>query len=68
MREVAHLETQQEDEVAVEVARMPERHLEERLANSILVVVAEVSGDQADALRYPLAQRSSVGDRLLPEC
>lgn len=43
VREVAHLETQQEDEVAVEVARMPERHLEERLADSILVVVAEVA-------------------------
>ena len=42
-REVTHLETQQEDEVAAEVARMPERHLAERLASAILVVVAEVT-------------------------
>jgi hypothetical protein len=42
-REVTHLETQQEDEVAAEVARLPERHLAERLAGAILVVVAEVT-------------------------
>jgi hypothetical protein len=45
-REVAHLETQQEDEVAAEVARIPERHLAERLADSILVAVAEVTETQ----------------------
>jgi hypothetical protein len=42
-REIAHMETQHEDEVAAEVARMPERHLAERLADSILVVVADVA-------------------------
>src|SRR5947208_8855737 len=43
VREVTHLATQQEDEVAAEVARLPERHLAERLASAILVVVAEVT-------------------------
>ena len=43
VRELAHLETHQEDEVIAEVARMPERHLAERLADSTLVVVAEVA-------------------------
>jgi hypothetical protein len=42
-REVARMETQQEDEVAAEVARLPERHLAERLADSTLVVLAEVA-------------------------
>lgn len=42
-REVARMETQQEDEVAGEVARLPERHLAERLADSTLVVLAEVA-------------------------
>jgi len=42
-REVAHLEMHQEDEVVAEVARLPERHLAERLAGAIVVVVAEVT-------------------------
>ena len=42
-REVARMETQQEDGVAAEVARLPERHLVERLADSTLVVLAEVA-------------------------
>ena len=42
-REVARMETQQEDGVAAEVARLPERHLAERLADSTLVVLAEVA-------------------------
>jgi hypothetical protein len=42
-REVAHVNPQQEDEVAGEVARLPERHLAERLATAMLVLVAEVS-------------------------
>ena len=37
------METQQEDGVAAEVARLPERHLAERLADSTLVVLAEVA-------------------------
>lgn len=41
-REVAHVHAQQEDEVAAEVARLPERHLAERLASAILVLAAEV--------------------------
>ena len=43
VREVARIETQQEDGVAAEVARLPERHLAERLADSTLVVLAEVA-------------------------
>jgi hypothetical protein len=42
-REVSHVNPQQEDEVAGEVARLPERHLAERLASAMLVLVAEVS-------------------------
>jgi hypothetical protein len=42
VREVAHLDVQQEDSVAAEVARLPERHLADRLADAALVVVAEV--------------------------
>jgi hypothetical protein len=41
-REVTHLEAQLEDEVAAEVARLPERHLEDRVASALLVVVAEI--------------------------
>jgi len=43
VREVAHLNAQQEDSVAAEVARMPERHLADRLTDAALVVVAEVT-------------------------
>jgi hypothetical protein len=42
-REVAHLNPQREDEIADEVARLPERHLAERLGSAMLVLVAEVS-------------------------
>lgn len=42
-REVKHLETEQENDVAAEVARVPERHLAERVASAIMIVVAEVS-------------------------
>jgi hypothetical protein len=42
-REVAHLDPQLEDEVATEVARLPERHLAERLSNAILIAVADVT-------------------------
>jgi hypothetical protein len=42
-REVAHLPARQEDDVAAEVERLPERHLAERLASAMLVVMAEVS-------------------------
>lgn len=43
VREVAHLPARQEDAVAAEVERLPERHLAERLASAMLVVMAEVS-------------------------
>ena len=43
VREVAHLPARQEDAVAAEVKRLPERHLAERLASAMLVVMAEVS-------------------------
>lgn len=42
-REVAHVNPQLEKEVTAEVARLPERHLAERLASALLVLVAEVS-------------------------
>jgi hypothetical protein len=42
-REVAHINVQQEAEVAAEVALLPERHLAERLAGAPLVVVAEIT-------------------------
>jgi len=42
IREMAHLETWQEDDVAAEVAQLPQRHLAERLADAVLVVVADV--------------------------
>ena len=38
-REVAHLPARQEDDVAAEVERLPERHLAERLASSAMLVV-----------------------------
>jgi hypothetical protein len=44
VHEVAHLDVQQEDSVAAEVARLPERHLVDRLADSALVVIAAVTG------------------------
>jgi len=44
VHEVAHLDVHQEDSVAAEVARLPERHLVDRLADAGLVVVAEVTG------------------------
>jgi|SRR5882724_7150353 len=44
VREVAHLDARQEDDVAAEVARLPERHLADRLADAVLVVVANVTG------------------------
>jgi hypothetical protein len=43
VREVGHLDVQQEDSVAAEVARLPERHLADRLADAAHVVVAEVT-------------------------
>jgi hypothetical protein len=43
VREVAHVSSRQEADVAAEVARLPERHLAERLASAMLVLVAEVS-------------------------
>jgi hypothetical protein len=43
VRELGHLEMQQEDEVAAEVGRLPTRHLADRVADAILVVVAEVT-------------------------
>jgi hypothetical protein len=44
VHEVAHLDVQQEDSVAAEVARLPERHLADLLADAALVVIAEVTG------------------------
>jgi hypothetical protein len=41
-REVRHLDVRLEDEVAAEVARLPERHLADRVASALLVVVAEI--------------------------
>ncbi|MBZ5653067.1 MAG: hypothetical protein LAO18_21595 [Acidobacteriia bacterium] len=46
VREVAHLNARQEDDVEAEVARLPERHLADRLADAVLVVVAEVTDVQ----------------------
>jgi hypothetical protein len=43
-REVGHVDAGQEAEVSAELARLPERHLAERLANAVLVVIAEVRG------------------------
>lgn len=43
VRELAHLDAEQESRVAEEVARQPERHLSERLEDAVLVVLAEVT-------------------------
>jgi hypothetical protein len=42
-REIGHLEMQLEDDVAAEVSRLPMRHLADRLADALLVAVAEVT-------------------------
>lgn len=41
-REIAHVLPQLEDEVTVEVKLLPERHLADRLADAVLVVIANV--------------------------
>ena len=43
VRELAHVDVVREEEVAKEVARLPERHLANRLADAILVVIADVT-------------------------
>jgi hypothetical protein len=42
-RELAHLDVTNENEVTAEVARLPQRHLAERVAEAVLVVVADVT-------------------------
>jgi hypothetical protein len=42
-REVAHVDAKRENEVTAEVERLPERHLAERVADAVLIVLAEVT-------------------------
>ena len=43
VREIGHLGIQLEDDVAEEVGRLPMRHLADRVADSLLIAVAEVT-------------------------
>ena len=56
-REVAHVNVQQEDDVAGEVALLPERHLAERLSDAVLVVLAEVA--KTEPTRFEIRWRNA---------
>jgi hypothetical protein len=52
VREVGRLDVDQEDDVAAEVAKLPQQHLEERLRSAALVVTAEIVSIDPPALTF----------------